>query len=502
MTAERTALLSYAVRSAGVSTPAVLAIAEAEDSMLIVREATHSSLSFAELDPDQATDEVLDTMWDELRKAHRCGIAHRALTPDCFRISDSDETHTTQVWILGWETGDVASSELARRIDLTQMTALIATKVGPTRALASASRALTEEELAGVGPLLQVPAVPKPTRDRMDNPKEVLAQLRKELARDLPDAVGEPEKITRVGARTLIMILLGTIVIIIALTSFNIAEVLDAIKNADWRWAAASFGVGMVGFVGAALTFMAFSPVKLSFWKVYVCQVAAAFVALAAPAGLGPAAVNLRVLMKKSVATPIAAATVALTQVAMVVVVILSLVVLTAVTGSSQLTSFEVTPAMLIGVLVIAAVVGGVLLIPKSRTWVFSRLTPMLKQTWPRLVELVSSPYRLALGIIGNILLIMSYVTALQWAVFAFSREISFIGSAMVYLLGTSAGSIIPTPGGMGTIEVTESATLVSLGINAGVAASIVLLFRLVTYWIRIPMGWFAYRWMRKIGEL
>ena len=499
-TAERTALISYAVRSAGVSTPAVLSIAEAADSMLIIREATHSSISFADLEPDQVTDGLLDAMWDQILRAHHCGIAHRGLTPDCFRISF--EGPTPQIWVLGWETGDVASPELALRIDLTQMLTLITTKTDPTRALASASRALSQTELAGLAPLLQIPAVPKPTRDRMENPKETLAQLRTELVQGLPSANAQPEQITRVGVKTILITVLVIVALIVGLTSFNLTEVVQALRDSSWQWAVAAFLVGMVGFLGASITFMAFSPVKLSLWRVYVCQVAAAFVALAAPAGLGPAAVNLRILTKKQVPTPIAAATVALAQVANIVVVFLSLVVLTAITGSSQLSTLKVTPAMIITLVVVAVIIGVLMLIPKFRNWILARVTPLLKQTWPRLVELLSSPYRLALGLLGNVILVGTYVTALLFAVYAFGESISFLAAAMVYLLGTSAGSVVPTPGGMGAIEVTESATLGSIGINVGIAASIVLLFRLVTYWIRIPMGWFAYRWMRRVGEL
>ncbi|MDR0284434.1 MAG: lysylphosphatidylglycerol synthase domain-containing protein [Propionibacteriaceae bacterium] len=501
-TAERTALLSYTVRSAGVATPAVLAIAEAEDSMIIVREATPPSVSFADLEPEQVTDEILDAMWAQILRAHRCGIAHRTLTPDCFRLSREPDAPTSAIWVLGWEAGDVASPELALRIDLTQMIALIATKVDPARAMASASRALTEEQLAPLGPLLQIPAVPKPTRDRLTAPKEVLAKLRTELAQDIPDAPVSPAQITRVGVRTIIMTVLLMVVIVVVLTTFNLTQVVEAIRGSDWRWAVGAFGFGLVGYAGGAMALMAFSPVKLSFWRVYACQVSAAFVALAAPAGLGPAAINLRMLVKKKVPTPVAAATVALAQVANVVVVVLTLVVLTAVTGSALFSGFEVTPGMLVAVLVVAVAVGVVFVIPRSRAWLLARIGPLLRQTWPRLVELFSSPYRLALGILGNIILVASYITALQWAAFAFKVDLPYVAAAIVYLLGTSAGSVVPTPGGMGAIEVAESASLVSYGVNAGIAASVILLFRLVTYWIRIPLGWFAYRWMSRTGDL
>ena len=500
--AERTALLSYAIRSAGVSTPAVLAIAEAEASMLIVREATADSLPFSELDPGRITDGLLDAMWAQILKAHRCGVVHRALTPDCFRIEVGGPGQD-QLWVLGWESGDIAASELARHIDLTQLLALIAGKVGPARALDSAGRALDPDVLASLGPLLQVPAVPKATRDQMSDPKEVLAGLRTELIHDLPDATTEPAQIARVGARTIIMAVLVTVVVIVVLTSLNLSQVVPALRGIRWEWAVAAFGISMLAFPGISMSLIAYSPIKLKFWRVCVTQVAAAFVAMAAPVGLGPAAVNLRMLTKKNVPTPVATATVALSQVTNIVVVVLSSVILTVATGStSQLPALELSPGMLVAILVVVAVAATILIVPKTRAWVLSRVVPMLRQTGPRLVELISSPYRLALGVLGNLISIASYVVAMLWAVQAFGVGISVLAATMVYIIGTSAGSAIPTPGGVGAIEVTEAAILVSLGINPGIAASMVLLFRLVTYWIRIPIGFAAYRWLTKVGDL
>ena len=503
--AERTVVISYALRSAGVSTPAVLSMAEAESSMIIVREATPKSVSFSDLSEDGISDELLDSMWAEILKAHRCGIVHRSLTSDCFRVVTSHLTQAStqsDLSVLGWESGDLAASALAQRVDLTQLLSLMAAKVGSTRAVASAGRALDKEELAGLGPLLQVPAIPKPTRDQMGDAKAVLAQLRTELAEDLPIDTFEPAQITRVGARTIIMAILVTAIVIAIVTSLNLGQVVQALRDSDWRWAVASLAIGLFGFVGAAIALIAYAPVKLSFWRVCMCQVSAAFIAMAAPVGLGPAAVNLRMLLKKNVATPVATATVALTQVTNVIVMLLGLVVLTVVTGSNQLGPIQITPGMLVAILVVVLIVAVVLIVPKSRGWVISRVLPLLRQTWPRLVELLSSPYRLFFGILGNVIVAASYITALQWAALAFGQHISLLAAAMVYLIGTSAGSIIPTPGGIGAVEVTESAVLVSIGINAGVAASIVLLFRLMTYWIRIPLGWISYRWLTKVGEL
>ena len=72
----------------------------------------------------------------------------------------------------------------------------------------------------------------------------------------------------------------------------------------------------------------------------------------------------------------------------------------------------------------------------------------------------------------------------------------------MIYLVGNAAGAAIPTPGGIVTIEVTLIGGLTAAGINPGVAASVVVLFRLLTFWLPIPLGWVAMRHMRRTGEL
>ncbi|MDR2895050.1 MAG: flippase-like domain-containing protein [Propionibacteriaceae bacterium] len=502
-TAERTALLSYAVRSAGVETPAVLAVAEADDSMLIIRQASSPARPLSTMASDEISDDIIDQIWRQLLKAHRCGVTHRSLTADCVMVTPAptQAAGPATINLYGWETGDLASAALAKRIDLAQLLALTVLAVGQERAIAVARRHMNASELADLGPLMQAAALPRRSRERFSNVKAELAQLRVVLGKGNPDAVIEPEQITRIGARNIVMGVLVAMAIIIILTSFNLPAVVEALRASDWRWAVAAFIVGLVGSGGMALTLVAFAPVKLPFWQAFIGQLAAGFIALAAPAGLGPAAVNTRLMTRRRVPMPVAAATAALAQVTNIITVLVAMVVLTVATGAS-LTAFEVTPGVLVAIGLVVAAAAVVLALPRSRAWVFRRIEPLLRQTWPRLVDLFSSPLRLLLGVAGQIIAICSYITAFQWAVFAFGWSASYWGVALTYLIGTSAGSIIPTPGGMGTIEVTESATLVTLGINAGVAASIVLLFRLMTYWLRVPLGWLAYRWMQRRGIL
>ena len=97
----------------------------------------------------------------------------------------------------------------------------------------------------------------------------------------------------------------------------------------------------------------------------------------------------------------------------------------------------------------------------------------------------------------------LGFIFAFDASLAAFGQEASLIQVALVYLAGNTAGALVPTPGGMGTIELALAGTLTSItGINAGIATSIAVLFRVVTYWLRIPIGWAAMRYLQKTGEL
>ena len=497
---ERAALLTYAVRAAGVRTPQLLAIAEADDSMLLVQRRPEHAVPLAELDPAELTDELLAEIWAQLSLAHSAGIAHRALTSDTVLVATIAATPV--VWLTGWEQGYVASSDLARRMDASQMLALLALRVGATRALDSAAGILSDDDLSAIGPLLQTISLPRQTREEMRTHKQVLAELRTALVDRLPEADVEPLQLVRFGARTILTIVVPILAVLFIVTQINIDEITQALAESDWRWSVLAFALGMLTLLGAALAVVAFSPVKIPIWRAVLVQTAATFVALAAPAGLGPAALNLRMLTRRGVSATLAGATVALVQVSQFVVTLALLVVLTVASGNQE-SALPISPAVLLIVGAVAAVVAATLLIPAVRQWVLAKIMPTLRQTWPRLIAVLGQPWRLALAIGSNLLTTLGYVLAFDACLAAFGQEASLIQVAIVYLAGNTAGSMVPTPGGMGAIEAALAASLTAVtGINFGIATSIAILFRVVTYWLRIPIGWVAMRILQRSGEL
>jgi uncharacterized membrane protein YbhN (UPF0104 family) len=494
--AERASLMTYAARAAGVRTPAVLGVAEVEDSMIIVHEHIGEARRLADLTPGQITDDVLAEVWSQLRRAHAAGLAHRDLADDVVLVRDGE------VWILGWATGEISSPELSRRLDIAQLLALLAVRVGVPRTVASAARVLDPALLGAIAPLLQPVALPQETRALTRRRKAVLGSLRSALVELIPPAadVG-PVQLTRFSARTVATTTIAVVAVWVLLTTLNLDQVTDALQRANPAWALVAFAVGMLPYLGAAMSLMAFSPVPLRLWPTTVVQVASSIVALVAPAGVGPAALNLRYLNRRKVETPLAVASVALMQVSQFVTTVALLLLIAALTGSGN--ALQVPDAAVFVVMgVILAVVAVSLTVPRVRQWASAKVGPTLRHVWPRVLWVVGQPARLGQGILGNLVMTGGYLAAFAATLAAFGQEIPLTQLAIIYLGGMALGSAVPTPGGLGTVELALSGGLAAAGVPAAVAASVAVLFRLLTFWGRVPLGWLAMRRLQRTNEL
>jgi hypothetical protein len=415
--AERTALLSYSAAGAGVRTPRLLGLGMADDSAAMVMEHARGAVSLRDLPEGIADgpsgDFIMAEAWKQLRRAHTAGLAHRHLTADVV-LTHRDDAGTPHVWIAGWDQGDVASSSFSRRLDLAQMLALLALRFGPERAVASAAKALPDGDISAIGPLLQTIALPSSTREEIRRQKGLIDDLRTALVEKLPEANVEPAKITRFGPRTVIMVGLAIIVGWVLIGTLSFDDIQYAVTEANLWWLAVAFAVACVGWVGASLSLVAFTPGRIPLRKAIQTQMAASFVAVAMPAGIGPAAINLRMLTKRGITTPMAVATVALVQVTQVLVTVLVLLGLTIATGAGGLA--EAPPTELLAILGILVVVIAILmLVPPVRRWAWSKARPTLAQIGPRLSQMLSQPLRLTLGLAGNVILLMSTIVAF-WA--------------------------------------------------------------------------------------
>ncbi|GAB3851455.1 flippase-like domain-containing protein [Dactylosporangium cerinum] len=80
----------------------------------------------------------------------------------------------------------------------------------------------------------------------------------------------------------------------------------------------------------------------------------------------------------------------------------------------------------------------------------------------------------------------------------AFGIDVSLIGLATVYLTVQLVRQVPISPGGIGVVEVALLAGLVSAGAGHDAAAAAMLVYRLLSCWIIIPLGALTYATLRR----
>jgi uncharacterized membrane protein YbhN (UPF0104 family) len=140
--------------------------------------------------------------------------------------------------------------------------------------------------------------------------------------------------------------------------------------------------------------------------------------------------------------------------------------------------------------------------LPAGRKLLTARVRPLVSRVVPRLVAVLQHPARLATGLGGALMLNVAYIFCLDAATRAFGGDLPLPAVAVVYLAGAVVGSAVPTPGGLGGVEAAMSAGLTAAGLNGATAISAVLLYRLVTFWLPIPVGWVSLTWLQRTGDL
>ena len=496
--AEHAALMTMEARRARVRTPGLLGMAEAAESVLLVTDHVVGARSIRDLG-SEVDDDVLDQLWGQLQRAHTAGLAHGSIDASSVVVDEAGG-----LWLLDWASGETISSELSRRVDLAQALALTALSVGAERAIDAASRSLTTAQLASIAPMLQRVVLPSQTREvmgRRGTSRQVLQDLRDALVALTPTADAEPARLNRFSTRTVLMAVVALVAVWTLLAQLDFQQVSAAVSQANIWWMLAALAFSVATYVGAGLTLVAFSPERLSLWRSTEVHLASAVVSLVAPAGVGGAAINLRFLNRKGVPTAVGVATVALVQVVQFIVTVVLLVVLAAMTGQSTgLTLPSGWVLVAAGAIVVVAAV--VLVIPQARTWAWAKIEPTYRQVWPRLVWVMSNPMRLALGVGGALMLSLSYILSFSASLWAFGYTVPFAVLAITYLASNTVGSIVPSPGGIGPVELALTAGLVAAGVPYGVALSTAIVYRLVTFWIPIPVGWLSLQRLQKVGDL
>ncbi len=490
---ERRALLSYAAEDAGAPTPRLRAVVRAGPEASVLACEHHEGTTLAQRDTG-CSDAELSQIWEAACRLHARKVTHRGLTADRILL-----TGDGQAMLLDPGDGDVAASDLQIRLDVAQLLAELALVVGPDRAAGLAVAKLTADDLVAVVSLLQPVALARPTRQALRRRRDVLPALRTRLLAAVPGREVEPVQLERIRPRTLLTLVASVAAVYLLAGELQRASLGTVLHKADWRWTIAALALSAATYAAATEALIGFVPGRLSFRRTLLAQLASSFVTLVTPAAVGGATLNIRYLQRQKIPAAVAAASVGVSQLVAFVLHVLLILVFAAIAGSSASEPVHPPPRwawfVLAGLVLIALVV---LAIPAGRRLLRARLSPILGQVLPRLLEVAQQPAKLAQGIGGTLLLSFCYILCLAACVAAFSRSVPIAKIGLVYLTGSAIGSIIPTPGGIGAVEAALTAGLTAAGIPGAVAASAVLLFRLLTFWLPIPFGWGALKYLER----
>ncbi|WP_051731860.1 lysylphosphatidylglycerol synthase transmembrane domain-containing protein [Kitasatospora phosalacinea] len=504
---EHQTLLGHAASAAGARTRAPVAVAELGPDAALVAYRRIDARPFGELfdepphpDGEAAavpTDAELRDAWQQLALLQRRRIAHRSLAPNTVLLDAEGKVH-----LVGLARGEIAASELLLRLDVAGLLAVLALYAGPARAVRAAVEVLGPGPVSAALPLLQPIALARRTRAALARHKELAADLRAEVQRRTPQATAVPVRLERLRPRTLL-----TIVACVAVgyALLQLPNPVAVVSGADPLWLAGAVLWAAVSYPVASFAFSGFVPEKLSFRSTLAAQVAGSFVKVVAPGGVGGLALNTRYLQCAGVPTAQAMSSIGVSQLFGLLLHMLQLAVFSALVGvdtagagesSSPLTSGWV---LWLAGAVTAVIAVSVAAVPSLRRRAQTLLRPLRAEVLPRLLDLAQRPGRLATGVAGQLLVSMCFVLCLYCCTRAAGQHPGFNAVAMTFLAGNAAGNVLPTPGGVGGVDLLMP-TLLSLtsGVGQDGAQASVLLFRLLTFILPVLPGWAAFAWLKR----
>jgi uncharacterized protein (TIRG00374 family) len=110
-----------------------------------------------------------------------------------------------------------------------------------------------------------------------------------------------------------------------------------------------------------------------------------------------------------------------------------------------------------------------------------------------RLGSLRLSPSGWATVVVAALLNWLADIGVLAASIVAVGAVVPWRGLLFAYGVGTAAGSIGVIPGGLGVVEAALALSLMGAGVRHPLALAAVLVYRLISYWMVIAVGWLTY---------
>lgn len=488
---EHRGLMAIAISALGLSNTSALSVTALDRGWTLY---AHSPARGAVL-PDRAETTPVRQVWEALAELHRGQVAHGNLRGKDITVDEG------QVLFGGFGHAEYGATDVQLQADISQLLVTTTDLYGAEDAVAAAIAAFGAPAVLGASGRLTRSAMPPRVRESVRDGKAVLNAARDEVKKQTGADQIQAETITRFSRNQVIQLVLLIALVYVAYPFLSTAPTFfTEIRSANWWWAVLGLGVSVLTYVGAAGALWACADGIVSFRHLVIVQLATKFAATTTPAGVGGLALSTRFLHKGGLGAVRATTAVALQQSVQIIVHLTLLIVFSAAAGAqADLSQFvpSATVLYLIGGLALG-LLGAFLFVPKLRRWLGSSVRPKLKEVGEDLVVVAKEPKRLGLIVLGCAGTTLGAALALWASVEAFGGDVSFITVTVVTMVGGTLASAAPTPGGVGAVEAALIGGLAAFGIPAAIAVPAVLLYRILTCWLPVFVGWPVMRWLTK----
>jgi putative heme transporter len=354
-----------------------------------------------------------------------------------------------------------------------------------------------------------------------------LARVRSQWGRDseppAPIPVGDEEREPHAGRSSIMLppwLRVARWVLIAGLTGVAVVTIVSQwgtlesafgeLKHIRWgrlRWAIYAEALAMIAFAQLTRLLLRAGKVNLGLGSMIGLTLASNAVALTLPGGPAWAATfSYDQLRRRGVRRSLTAYALALTWVlSAVALVVIALVGIDLAGNSAPAAPFRIVATVCTVALGLAGIAGALALrVPRIRA-ALARLLDRLCESsrWGKLGGFIrGSQTELSQVRLPAPLLLRSVAAAvLNWifdcgclvfSILAVGGHVPWQGVLAAYGLTQLAAALPLTPGGIGVVEGTLSVLLIAYHMPAATAMAGVILYRIISFWVLVPVGWGA----------
>lgn len=486
---EHRALMTIAAGDLGVANTATLTVAGLDRGWTMF---SHTPPRGTPL--DEADVGSVPKVWESLAVLQGRQISHGDLRSAEITVDDDGTA-----LFGGFGNSEYGASEEHLQSDIAQLLLTTTATFGAEASVSAAVTALGSEAVLDGSRRLTKSAVPARIRRSVTDPKALMAAARDEVKKQTGADQIQAETITRFTRKQVIQLVLLVALVYVAYPFIStVPAFFNELRSANWWWALLGLTVSALTYIGAAAGLWACASGMVPFRHLVIMQFANTFAATTTPAGVGGLALSTRFLQKAGLGTVRATAAVAVQQAVQVITHVALLIFFSVAAGASADLSAFVPKLTLVYLIVGVAlgVLGAFLFVPKLRGWLDTAVRPKINEVGGELIELVRDPKRFAIIVLGCAGTTLGAALALWASVEAFGGGTTFVTVTVVTMVGGTLAAAAPTPGGVGAVEAALIGGLAAFGVPTAVAVPSVLLYRVLTVWLPVFVGWPIMRWL------